>query len=166
MISHFDSLYDVEISYDNIQFIVPISRPKYTYSFSISPIIHLFNINPYEQISQNDDNKFFYILIYTYINRLLTFYIQKPIIFTDILKFKTINVLPNLINNIYYYKIKIPKGDYYSLLIETTSSYEDIKMSLSKDNIQYPIAHINLRGYSDNLIIYNINNDKDLYLYY
>ena len=39
-------------------------------------------------------------------------------------------------------------------------------MSLSKDNIQYPIAHINLRGYSDNLIIYNINNDKDLYLYY
>ena len=155
---------DVDILYDDIRFIIP--RP--TDRYKISPIIPLFNVNPYEYVYEND-NKFFYILIisneklsYNY-----TFNIKKPKLLTDF-KYKTINALPNLIDEKDYYKIKIPKGDYNSLLVETIVTSNDIKLTLSKDNIQYPLIHkknIQLSYYLYQFLI-SKNNETDLYINY
>ena len=62
--NYYNSYYDTQISYDDLKFIVPINKYKDIYLYNIiSPIIPLFQVNPYEYISENDENKFFYILI-------------------------------------------------------------------------------------------------------
>ena len=76
----------------------------------------------------------------------------------------TLNSLPKVADKKYYYQIKIPKGDSNSLLIETIDSNE-IKLALSKDNIQYPIIGAELKFYRYRYVINN-NKEKDLYLNY
>ena len=147
---------DVQISYDYKEFIVPMNLTKI-----VSPIIPLFKDNPYKYISE-EENKYFYIMIYSY--RILydtpkTYIIKKPKLYNDI-QFNKINVLPNLLdkdNKKYYYKIKIPQGDYNSLLINTL--IVDTRMTLSNNNIQYPLVI----GYN-NPVIYFDNNKKDIFL--
>ena len=179
---YLNSVYDIQISYDDLQFITPFqqhvtyySSPYSSTNFTkMSPIIPLFKVNPYEQISEN---KYFYILLYNYKNNLLEFSIKKPIIFNDTIDFEIINHLPKLNDKKNYYTIKVPKADYNSLFVETIYSSNDLKIALLKDNSEYQFTPSTL--YYDNkyymssirsdcylyqFIIYNI--DQDLYLNY
>ena len=71
--------------------------------------IPLFNLNPYDEIENNllDENKFFYILIYSKYESQI--YIRKPKLFSNV-KLNTFNFFSELnkSNLIYYYKIKLP----------------------------------------------------------
>ena len=163
--------YDVEIVYDDLQFIVPIYESKYYIGINISPIIPLFKINPYNQINEIEDNKFFYILIKSYDNSeyaqlYRNFSIKKPKVFTDTLSFNKINVIPKATDNKYYYQIKIPKEDYISLLIETIYSWRELIISLSKDKDQYPFIQSQKRRFYSYRFMINNNKEKDLYLNY
>ena len=91
---------DTQIIFDNLEFIVPMKKNK-----AISPIIPLFKVNPYAQISEDSEDKFFYIVIY--MNRFVEYktriyIIRKPKLYTDI-QFNTINVLPKLDDTKYYH---------------------------------------------------------------
>ena len=154
---------DIQILYDELKFIVP-EKSINRYS-SLSPIIPLFKVNPYEQIYEKNENKYFYILIY---RKYAKFYftLKKPKIFTDNLNLNAINYLPKVKDKKYYYKIKLPKRE-NPILIETIYLWSyDIKMTLSQDNFQYPLnqGFINYNLYQFN--IENNNNKKDLYLNY
>ena len=161
--NYVNSQYDVLISYDELQFIVPTYRINASYCLSkISPVIPLFKVNPYEFI-QEEYNAFFYILIYVYNGTDKNFIIKKPILFSDTPKLKTLNIIQKS-DTKYYYQIKIPKRDYNSLLIETSFSKNDIKLGLSENNILYPITQKKKNLYFYQFIINN--NEKDLYLNY
>ena len=156
--------FDIDILYDNLQYVVPIDGINFA---PISPIIPLFKVNPYNYIYENNDNKFLYILIYFYDDYEKNITIKKPKILNDAFKFNTINPFPTLTDKKYYYQIKIPKEDYNSLLIETIYTWwNQIKMTLSKDYIQYPINHVKNGLYSNKFIINKDNSEKDLYLNY
>ena len=77
------SLFCVDISYDKLEF-----QTKYKQDTShISPIIPLFQVNPYKYIPQNlviSKDKFFYIFIFNGNYDEKTIYIKKPMISPDI----------------------------------------------------------------------------------
>ena len=163
--------YDVDIVYDELQLIVPINKTNHYYDLdNIFPIIPLFKINPYKQIDEIEDNKYFYILIISYDESeyalpYKNFSIRKPKVFTDTLNFKAINSIQKITDNKYYYQIKIPKGDYNSLLIENIDSSSELIMSLSKDNFFYLFIPSQIRFFMNRFFINN-NKEKDLYLNY
>ena len=155
------SIYDILISYEDFQFIAPLDKFEVTSSGRISPIIPLFKVNPYEHISEQDNNKYFYILIYLLKGSNKEYSIKQAKIYTDILKFNTINPLSKL-DKKYYHQLKIPKTDYNSLLIESIFTLDHIKLTLSKDNIQFPIT----QWQNNYLYQFIINNDNKNYFLY
>ena len=114
--------YDIHISYDDLKYIIPSIKQATFFPYNslstITPIVPLFKVNPYNQISYNDNNKYIYILIYNYNGDYLYFSIKNPMILNESLDLNTINIIPKPIDQKYYYHIKIPKGDYNSLLIK------------------------------------------------
>ena len=144
---------DVDISYDKIEYIAPrlsliLSNPNY------HSIIPLFQINPYSMINEksyNSDNKYFYICIYnSYSSDDIIFQIKKPKIVSNI-EFNKLNILPEIKDNNYYYKINIPKSEYNSLLVQiinSNNSLNEIKTSISFDNIQIQKLFYNSYYYS------------------
>ena len=124
--------------------------------------IPLFNLNPYDEIENNllDENKFFYILIYSKYESHI--YIRKPKLFSDF-KLNTINFFSELnkSNLIYYYKIKLPipekKNNSLSIQIDKQKGYSQNAI-FSKSNIQYHLIYENyLLSYSK---YFNIPYDK------
>ena len=97
--------------------------------------------------------KIFYILIYNSDYFEKTIYIKKPKLYTDI-KLKQIITFPQLKGEEekYYYKIPLPNEDYNSLSIQTYKN-DNFLLSLSKDNIIYPL-------YLNEESLYNISLDK------
>ena len=146
-------MFYADISYDKLEF---QTKNKQGAS-KISPIIPLFQVDPYKYIPQNlviSKDKFFYIFIYNgdYIGN--TIYIKKPMVSPDI-KFNKINVLPKLSedNAIYYYQLKIPEPQNNNYI--AIQNYPFNKMSFSRNNIQYPYLAL----YYD-YTYYNILYDK------
>jgi len=163
--NHYDTfIYDVQISYDKIEFMVPkyecFSKHKYSY-FRIIP---LFNINPYITISKEDEesqNKLFYISIFNNMDKNMDIFIQKPKVLSEI-KLNIINKLPPLDGEEqkYYYKIYFPKGDYNSLLVQDIN--QNYK-SFSRDLNIY-----SLKNYYQNFLLVDKNGimNNNSYLNY
>jgi len=115
-------IYDIQISYDKIEFMVPRFECFSSNHLSYFRIIPLFNTNPYINISKEDEhsqNKLFYISIYNNMDINMNIFIQKPKVLSEI-KLNIINKLPPLDGEgqKYYYKIYFPKEDYNSLLVQ------------------------------------------------
>ena len=157
----YKNLFYCDISYDKLEY---QTINKNYFNEQTSPIVPLFRVNPYEQITENslnDENKYFYILIYNYY-RQMKIYIKKPMLYTDI-KLNNITALPQLNEkDKYYCQIKLPEieEDYNSLIVQVTKSGFPIKLSLSKNYIQYPILY-----YEDYFKIPYNNRDKNQIFY-
>ena len=158
------SLFCVDISYDKLEF-----QTKYKQDTShISPIIPLFQVNPYKYIPQNlviSKDKFFCVFIFNGNYDEKTIYIKKPMISPDI-KFNKINVLPKLSedNAIYYYQLKIPEPQNNNYI--AIQKYPFNKMSFSRNNIQYPYSDLDIYTYCN--ILYDKrkkNNDEYINIY-
>ena len=148
---------DIHISYDKLEFMVPLNE-----SNTGSPIIPLFKHNPYKNISEDIENKYFYILIYYniyYIDYGRTYIIKKPKLYDNI-EFNKTNALPKE-DKKYYYKIKIPEEDYNSLMIKTL--YSGIKLTFSINNILYPYI---IERWDKPNILFDNNNKKERFLNY
>ena len=148
---------DIHISYDKLEFMVPLNE-----SNTGSPIIPLFKHNPYKNISEDIENKYFYILIYYniyYIDYGRTYIIKKPKLYDNI-EFNKTNALPKE-DKKYYYKIKIPEEDYNSLMIKTL--YSGIKLTFSINNIHYPYI---IDRWDQPNIFFDNNNKKERFLNY
>ena len=148
----------VDISYDKLEFQTICYENK-----KPPPSVPLFRINPYDYIKNNfleSNNKFFFILIYSYYSFSAEIYIKKPKLYSDV-KFNTINYLPELTgnNSKYYYQIPFPKndGNYNYLCIQMPRSYA-INTALSKQNIQYHFVDSSYNFYNDYIIHYSKNN--------
>ena len=143
---------EIEISYDNIEYLVPrkvLGTGIYTYKYDL---INLFKTNPYSFISENDKNsndKLFYILI-TNVKTASSFLFQKPMIIS--FELNNLTIVPKLENSQNtYYQINIPKGDYNSLLfqiIRNEKDFEIFQMSIPHNNIEYPYRFSNKFYYS------------------
>ena len=148
---------DIQISYDKLEFIVPMNE-----SNTGSPIIPLFKDNPYKNISEDIENKYYYILIYYniyYFDYSRTYIIKKPKLY-DSVEFNKTNVLPKE-DKKYYYKIKIPEDDYNSLMIKTL--YSGIKLTFSINNIHYPYI---IDRWDQPNIFFDNNNKKERFINY
>ena len=159
------NFYDIQIGYDNINYIVPSTLK--TNMFSVIP---LFKINPYSMILDNSNdinNKFFYITITANNHRKSDkISIKKPKLFSEF-KLNDVNILPILNEDKYYHQIEIPRGDYNYLLIQrepkTTSFF-----ALSQGSMCYPFKMnyhylpINRDSISTYLNYYK--QDKDSYI--
>ena len=123
--------------------------------FKRAPLsVPLFSLNPYDEIENNllDENKFFYILIYSKYESKI--YIRKSMLFSDF-KLNTIYFLPELneSNQIYYYKIKLPISERNNkslsiqihrqedLLSQMNEQEDSLNAIFSKNNIHYPFMN-------------------------
>jgi len=136
------NIYDVQISYDKIEFMVPRFECFSSNYPSYFRIIPLFNTNPYIYISKEDEksqNKLFYISIFNNMIINMKIFIQKPKVLSEI-KLNILNKLPPLNGEEqkYYYKIYFPKGDYNSLLVQDVNE--------------------NYKSFSKNVNIYSLDN--------
>ena len=148
-----------DIVYDKLEFLSIIYE-----RFEKAPAsIPLFNLNPYDEIENNllDENKFFYILIYSKYESQI--YIRKPKLFSDF-KLNTINFFSELnkSNLIYYYKIKLPiqekNNNSLSIQIDKQKDYSQNAI-FSKSNIQYHLIYENYElSYSK---YFNLPYDKN-----
>ena len=153
----FTNKFYIDISYDKLEF-----QTKYLKDDedSISPIIPLFQVNPYKYIQENlinSTDKFFYIFLVNddYFEK--TIYIKKPMIYSNI-KLNQINILPQLNENYanYYYQLKIPEPQNNNyILVQNKKEGFPQKMSFCKNNIQYPYLE-NFEMY----VHYNLPYDK------
>ena len=156
--SYINNYLYIDISYDKLEFQTKYSKDLYE---NISPVIPLFQVNPYKYIQKNlldnSEDKFFYIFIFNEDYEEKNIYIKKPIIYSDS-KFNKINVLPQLseVDAIYYYQLKIPEPQNNSyVLVQHKRGEFPQAMSISKNNIQYPILND-----GDGNLYYNIPYDK------
>ena len=132
-----DAKFFIDISYDKLEF-----QTKFIKGSEISPVIPLFQVNPYKYINgslSNSNNKYLYIYIHNLYDFEKTIYIKKPKIYSDA-EFNKVNALPQLSGNdtIYYHKIKIPEpqnSNYIGIQYEVEGNIP--KLSYLKNNIQY-----------------------------
>ena len=161
-----NTIAQVEISYDDIKYIVPRKRISITSHYNnFYELVSLFKNNPYSNLAannENTDNKFFYILIYnedTEIN--ISF--KKPKIISNIALNK-LNVIPELKDEKNsFYQINIPNSDYKSLIFQiiSPSTSNTIKISISHNNIEQPYVFYNNYYYS--LPTYKVNPSINIY---
>ena len=146
----------IDISYDKLELITKYNKKNHK---DVSPVIPLFQVNPYNYIKDNSINsneKYLYIYIINEYNYEQNIYIKKPIIYSDV-KFNKLNVLPQLKekDSIYYYQLKIPEPkDNNYIYVQNKRAGFPQKMSYSKNNILFPILDKSLYTY------YNIPYDK------
>ena len=117
---------NIQITYDTLTYAIPMGNYKKKEMF---PLIELFKSNPYSK-ELNDTNKYFFITIYG--GR--EFLIKKEKSYSDTpLEFNKINIIPELINENkkYFYKIKLPKGDYNYIEIQTLNNNKYNYISLN-----------------------------------
>jgi uncharacterized protein YrzB (UPF0473 family) len=156
----------VDISYDKLDLMAKFNR----HLEDISPVIPLFQVNPYDYIKDNSiisEEKFFFIYIINEYNYEQSIYIKKPKIYSDV-EFNKINILPQLDENnlIYYYQLKIPEPQNNNyILVQSKRGGFPQKMSYSKNNILYSFLDDDFYSY------FNIPYDKrdkssDVYLNY
>ena len=156
----------VDISYDKLDLMAKFNR----HLEDISPVIPLFQVNPYDYIKDNSiisEEKFFFIYIINEYNYEQSIYIKKPKIYSDV-EFNKINILPQLDENnlLYYYQLKIPEPQNNNyILVQSKRGGFPQKMSYSKNNILYPFLDEDFYSY------FNIPYDKrdkssDVYLNY
>ena len=153
---------DIHISYDELKYIVPKNKILYPNS----PIIPLFKTNPYDYISDQNEKKFIYILIYNLNYNTRYIIIKKPKIYTDI-QLNEIKTLPQTTEDDtkYHYQIELPESDYTFLLAQVIKTYSTLKMTISKNGIHYPLSN----NYEEYIHHFNLpidNNKKNIYLNY
>ena len=166
LFSGYSNLFYVDISYDKLELMAKFNK----HLENISPVIPLFQINPYNYIKDNSlisEEKFFYIYIINEYKYEQNIYIKKPKIYSD-LEFNKLNILPQLDENnlLYYYQLKIPEPQNNNyILVQSKRGGFPQKMSYSKNYIPYPFLDDDIYFY------FNIPYDKrdkssDVYLNY
>ena len=167
-----NTLAQVEISYDKLEYIVPRKKISVDKLYNNHyELVSLFKNNPYSMISENEnsDNEFFYILIYNEDSE-TNISFKKPYIISDI-AFNKLNIIPELQDKKNsFYKINIPSGDYKSLIFQIISNHNSsnpMKISISHDKIEQPYVFYNDYYYSlptsksnPSLNIYNSDNNN------
>lgn len=147
IIFYSQTLCQINIFYDKLEYIVPVKNLRFT---TIINTIPLFKINPYSMVSENtsnSDDKFFYILLNNEYNAQIIVSIKKRQILSDI-QLNKINITPELKdeNKNYYYQIKIPKVDYNSIILQVTNnnnSVTNISISFQHNSIIYTFSFLN-----------------------
>ena len=133
------NMFYVEIAYNKLEFII---MKEFEKQLEISPIIPLFGENPYNGIKnfKESNNKYLYILVYSYQDQ-QNIIIKKPLAYDNIL-YNKINVLPKSKegNKKYYYKIKLSEigNNYKHLFFQEINAGLSIKVTILKNNIEYP----------------------------
>ena len=133
------NLFYVEIAYNKLEFII---MKEFEKQLEISPIIPLFRDNPYNGIKnlKESNNKYLYILIYSYQDQ-QNIIIKKPLAYDNIF-YNKINTLPKSkeANKKYYYKLKLSEigNNFKHLFFQEINAGLSIKVTISKNNIEYP----------------------------
>ena len=155
---------NIQISYDVKKFAVPFCI---TYLNNIYPITNLFKKNPYLNI-KNEENKFIYLTInidnkFNYNNEKIMVFIKKPKIYDKTFYYNKINIIPKLAdkNNIYYYKIKIPKSEQAFILIQSFNN--NCSNFISNNELFYKSSG-DLYFTTNTYTFYNNLNSESLYI--